>query len=206
MVKRYAFTMIELIFAIVIIAIAVISLPRMTTVLSSAIDSNIVQEAIFAATTELNQVTTANWDDNSIEAGATLARVIDTTGDCDNNTSSPRYRLRPGHIDQPLHRRCLDNGGTGASNANINANDSLDDMHQANYENIFINNTPGESGYKNAYTSKITITPDADFGIANNPDIKRIAVSIKNSDGDIITSLVTYSANIGEVDYYKRSY
>ena len=48
--KRLAFTMIELIFAIVIIAITVVSLPMMTQVTASGASDNLeAQEAIFKA-------------------------------------------------------------------------------------------------------------------------------------------------------------
>jgi prepilin-type N-terminal cleavage/methylation domain-containing protein len=55
---RLAFTMIELIFAIVIIAISVMSLPMMTQVTSAGIERNLVQEAIFASVAEINLATT----------------------------------------------------------------------------------------------------------------------------------------------------
>ena len=76
MVNRSAFTMIELIFAIVIIAISVLSLPMMNQVISKNIEGSIVQEAIFAASAELNQVVSYYWDENSMEGTATLSRVV----------------------------------------------------------------------------------------------------------------------------------
>ena len=45
--KRFGFTMIELIFAIVIIAISVMSLPMMTQVTNKGLEESLVQEAIF---------------------------------------------------------------------------------------------------------------------------------------------------------------
>jgi len=82
-VRRAAFTLIELIFAIVIIAISVISLPMMSQTVAKGIDANIVQEAIFAAATELNEAVTAHWDEASMEVNTTtsFAKVINP-GDC----------------------------------------------------------------------------------------------------------------------------
>ncbi|WP_366755894.1 type II secretion system protein [Sulfurimonas sp.] len=57
-IHKYAFTLIELIFAIVIIGISVMSLPMLTQVTSSAIEKNLVQEAIFASVAEINLATT----------------------------------------------------------------------------------------------------------------------------------------------------
>jgi len=65
--KRFAFTMIELIFAIVIIAISVMSLPMMAVVTQRGMENNIVQEAIFAASAELMGATSGYWDENSMQ-------------------------------------------------------------------------------------------------------------------------------------------
>ncbi len=209
MVRRAAFTLIELIFAIVIIAISVISLPMMSQTVSEGIDANIVQEAIFASATELNGVVTAHWDENSIESGMpdSSARVIETVINmCNNDNNSSTFRQMLGHINQPLHRRCLDANTTVTtpSNASATAVDSLDDWELGD-KNITIG-TSGAEGYKETYQSNVIVSPNANFNGANNANIKSIVSTVKDKDGTTIAVLRTYSANIGEVDYYKRSY
>lgn len=197
--SRYAFTMIELIFAIVIIAISVMSLPMMTRVTAQGIENNLVQEAIFAASAELNQAVTHYWDANSIDGNISLSRVIDT-GDCDATT-----RLRLGHISQPYHRRCLDSNTTGISNAVGGAGqESLDNAAHAN-QTIYIGDATTQHGYKKAYDSNVTVAQNVNFNGANNQNMKSITVNILDG-ANVITSLKTYSANIGEIDYYKRTY
>jgi len=205
-VRRSAFTLIELIFAIVIIAISIMSLPLMTQATSRGMEGNIVQEAIFAASTELNQAVAANWDENSLlDGGAnSLARVVPrNTGICNAAT-----RLKPGHINQPLHRRCLNVETTAVSNASATAVDALNDYAGAN---AMSNAATSQSGYKFTYTTTIavfhnSVTANSVIfdGVARN-DMKRISVTVSNA-GTTITTLNTYSANIGEVDYYKRTY
>ena len=207
MVKRAAFTLIELIFAIVIIAIAVVSLPMMNQVIAKGIDENIVQEAIFASATELNEITTAHWDNNSLEAGTTnsFAKVIDM-GNCENNNSKFNFRLMPGHITQPLHRRCLDSNATTPSDTAVtNSIQSLEDFeHTA--KNIFTDTVTDNKGYKRSYKSALSITRPANFN-GVNANIKLLTLTVTDaSSGDKITSLKTYSANIGEVDFYKKEY
>ena len=212
MVRRSAFTMIELVFAIVIIAISVISLPRMTQAVSTGIEGNIVQEAIFAASTELNQAVAASWDENSlVETGAnSLARVIDN-GNCEDNSSLSTYRQKPGHINQPYHRRCLDANATtiGVSNATTTAINALDDY--AKVDGNLSNASVNQAGYKFAYTTTVAVFHNAVtansviFDGNPNNDMKKITVTVSNN-GVPVTSLTTYSANIGEVDYYKRTY
>ena len=205
MVRRAAFTLIELIFAIVIIAISVISLPMMSQTVAEGIDANIVQEAIFASATELNEAVTAHWDENSIEIGMpdSSARVIEIGAFCSNDSNSSMFRQMPGHINQPLHRRCLDSNATTPSNASATAVNSLDDMEHGD-GNITIG-TAGSEGYKEAYQSNVVVSPSANFNGVNN-NIKSIVSTVKDEDGNTIALLRTYSANIGEVDYYKRNY
>jgi len=200
-VKRVAFTLIELIFAIVIIGISVISLPLMVQTSSTGIEKNLVQEAIFAASTQLNQAIAANWDANSLEDGVndeSLARIIDD-GTCANNPANANYRHKVGHILQPLHRRCLDSNTTGISGLGTGNNSVLEDF--AGTQTL---SNAGASGYKTTYTTAITVTRNANFNGANT-NIKMIQANISDASG-LITSLRTYSANIGEPDYYKREY
>lgn len=211
MVNKSAFTLIELVFAIVIIAISVISLPMMNQAIAKGVDSNLVQEAIFAASAKLNESVSAHWDENSMEPTElnTLARVIDLGG-CENNSSLSTVRERPGHINQPLHRRCLDsNATTPDDNANTTALvDDLNDM-AVTYANLTTDQLTTQAGYKKQYTLTVTITRPANFGVtANNPNIKEISVEVfdKKNENKLITRLRTYSANIGEVDYYKRNF
>jgi prepilin-type N-terminal cleavage/methylation domain-containing protein len=203
-VRRSGFTLIELIFAIVIIAITVLSLPMMNQIISKGVDSNIKQEAIFAAATELNEATTAHWDENSLESDSSslFARVIDIDGNCDNNTSSPRYRLMPGHIEQLKHRRCLNDSTTNPATAVEALEDKAHD-----YQLIFLNPTPSAEGSKDEYYSQMTVVEDnVNFGGASDKNIKKITVTITDSQKKVISSLKTYSANIGEVDFHKRTY
>ena len=198
---KSAFTLIELIFAVIIISIAVISLPMMTQITSKGVDSNLAQEAIFAASAELMGATSYYWDLNYMQDSnvSHLSRVIDIGATCENNSSNPRYRLRTGHIDQPYHRRCLESNSTVAAGTNSSLFPNLNNAaHTA--ADIFLNPTGSGSGYKDNYKSAVTVTNETD----NN--IKKITVSITKNDGTPITVLSTYSANVGEVDYYKRRF
>jgi len=203
--KRLAFTMIELIFAIVIISIAVVSLPVMTKITEKGIEESILQEAIFAASAELMGVSTGYWDERSMDDidVSYMSRVINiTTGVNDCNTST---HLRPGHIAQPLHRRCLyASPAQAALDKALDANiTSLDDFDTAgvdvNLTITTVGNSTERQGYKNIYTSVI------DVNRTNNSYIKTITSIIKIS-GEKKVKLSMQSANIGEIDYYKRRF
>lgn len=208
MVKRAAFTFIELIFAIVIIAITVISLPVMNRLLTKNLDSNLIQEAVFAAATELNEVTTAHWDENSTDdhTNNSLAKVINLDNSCNDDNTSSRYRLRPGHILEPLHRKCLNDLSTDAADSADDDNiTAVEDLAHGKRE-IFINADPSIEGYKSDYNSTVTISYDPSFAGAARPNMKKITSKILDSNNKTIVKLDTYVANIGEVDYYKRSF
>lgn len=197
---RFAFTMIELIFAIVVISIAVITLPMMAQITSKGVEDNIVQEAIFAASAELMGATAYYWDANSMNDYnvSHLERVIDIGNICENNSSNPDYRLRLGHINQPYHRRCLDSSAIIPLN---NPSNIFPNLNNLTSRTLFENEAAAgsrDAGYKGSYDTNVTIT--------TTDDVKKITVSIINSDGDTITSLSTYSANIGEIDFYKRRF
>ena len=213
MVKRFAFTLIELIFAIVIIAITVMSLPMMSQITSKGIESNIVQEAIFAGAAELNQVVSYRWDENSTDGTTFLTRVINSAAnDCNSTTN-----LRVGHINQPKHRVCLNNltiRPTAAANFGLDAGelvvadyDDIDDKHGIS-TSIFIGGAPATaSGYKSDYKKSISVTyARFDPAIDNGTNIKKIEATITDANGNRIVLLRTYSANIGEIDYHKRTY
>jgi len=114
----------------------------------------------------------------------------------------------PGHIIQPLHRRCLESNTTVVSSANTNAAiDALDDKKHSS-QDIFLNASASKNGYKDAYKSILTVTPNSSFGdLANNQNIKKIVVTVKDGkDAKTLVQLQSYSFNIGEADFYKKAY
>ncbi len=73
MVKRFAFSMIELVFAIVVVAVTVLSLPLMTDVTStSSADTMKEEEAIFEAYVKALEVTDGVYGALSNETDTTL--------------------------------------------------------------------------------------------------------------------------------------
>ncbi len=220
--KRLAFTLFELIFAILIISIAVISLPMMSQTATDSIEESTVQEAIFAASTVLNQEITYKWDENSTNGGIASSRVIWTSiNDCNQTT-----KRRDGHINQPKHRRCNDNNFSlmqpsmiGFDNDDGTTVDDLDDLDGST--TLLFTSSSGSSltsveGYKKSYNRTVNVDyvafGEQDLTILDHPttklsrDMKEIKITITDDDGNIVTLLKTYSANIGEVDIHSKVY
>jgi prepilin-type N-terminal cleavage/methylation domain-containing protein len=217
---RYAFTMIELIFAIVIIAISVMSLPMVTQVTARAIENNLAQEAVFSAVAEINLATTYIWDEVSLLDANTssneLSRVINNNSmECSDSgiddSNGDDIMRRPGHV----HRRCLND--LTAMFYNPAATDHVDSLNAAEHDyNITVEgsaDTTSATGYKKEYESRLDVIRGdevcadcIDFGAANNANMKEIRVTIREkATNDEVTVLRAYSANIGEVAYRRRT-
>lgn len=212
---RAAFTLIELIFAMVVISVSVMSLPMMTQVNSEGIEGNLVQEAIFASVSEINVATSGMWDDESI-GGILCSSLLSNVVNTSNSTCTGVGAIikRPGHV----NRKCLD----ADINTNIttaaqtNVCDSSLEFFKHDYANIYIDNTDDSqgatsaAGYKVKYMSKLEVNlcstdTHIQFGnTADNPDMKEIVVTIANEDNETVTLLRTYATNIGEVDYARK--
>jgi prepilin-type N-terminal cleavage/methylation domain-containing protein len=100
--KRSGFSLIELVFSIIIIAISLMSVPMLIGESNKANQYSLIQESVMAARTKLGNILTFQWDDNStIINGSALEglRVIDTlNGNIDLNRSvGTQYRVGHSH-------------------------------------------------------------------------------------------------------------
>jgi len=194
--KKYAFTLIELIFAIVIIGIAAMTLPTMSQTSNQSMQNNIVQEAILLASLELKKATSGSWDNNSLDANSTYAEVIQmAAADCNATT-----KLRPGHISQPKHRKCLDNLTIVAADANSLLPDyNINNAVTLGRVSMIDNYLGAADGYKQQFFNQITVTNDGN-------GTKEINITITDANNNVITRLSTLGINVGEVGYHSREY
>lgn len=201
--KRSAFTMIELIFAIVVIAITVLSLPMMTQVNARGMESGFVQEAIFASSAEIHQALSYRWDRNSAPGlnNASLSEVIHIATGIANGDCNVATGKRRGHA----ARQC----NMGATNVANTADAAVPNINNAvkNANLFLIDAADNGSGYKlQNVTITLAVTNPTSFGVANNANIKRVDATIRDTNNDIVTTLYSYSFNLGEVDPIKRSF
>ena len=209
---RKAFTMIELIFAIVILAVVMLTIPMMIGVNNKALEGNAAQEAIFLVSAVLSETTTLLWDDNSLEGNATsvsMGKILDigapgtTYGREDVNSS-----IRQGGLNEDLHRSFFSASQAPA----LAAGDSVILAHDIS------NSVADSAGYKSNFTIVAqryyvsdTGTPFA-FTVpmaAGQTNIKMTQVEINATvDGTnlVIARLRAYTCNIGEIDFAKRRF
>ena len=198
--NRTAFTMIELVFAIVIIAISVLSLPMISQVTSSNIEKSFAQEAIFAASAEMNHALSYPWDIYSKDDIYGLSKVIPTSASDCNTSGNPQ---RAGHVS----RMCLNEYNSSIPGA-IDASGVLSiDGSRITDENLTESGTITDgSGYKSDYN--MTVDVDfANFGniVSSDKEMKEVIVTIQKDSASYV-QLRSYSANIGEVEPLKRQF
>ncbi len=213
--NRHAFTLIELIFAIVFISISILTVPLMIEVNNDSLKRNLAGEAIFLASSVISAGSATAWDDNSIESTGSAnvyvtAKILDVN-DLGSGSSYARVSttqpIRVGGLAQDKHRKFYDYNLSKAASAqpkpSQNGDEPLGLAIDASAASV--------TGYKSAYTvssKRVYVTDSGSVlyttslgGTISN--MKMIEVSISDADG-IVSTLRTYTANIGEAGFAKR--
>lgn len=223
---RRAFTMIELIFAIVVLAVVMLTIPMMIQANNKALEGNIAQEAIFLVSAVLSETTTLVWDDHSPvgtdSSGYSISKILDVSSGTSTAYDRPDINssIRVGGLDEDLHRSFVD----------YNASDPLTLPSLGNGEQVVlthdINNSVADAaGYKSQFTivarrQYVSDAPEdgtaadpfifyAPSSLQNQSNIKMTTVEINATvDGTnlVIARLRAYTCNIGEIDYAKRRF
>lgn len=214
---RKAFTMIEMIFAIVIIGVVMLTIPTMIQVNNKALEGSAAQEAIFLVSAVLSETTTLIWDDNSLGNTATnvvLSKILDTNGDAAYNRVDANSSIRIGNLHEDLHRRFFDDIEVPDQTTKIQLSQPLTDSASSavGYKNQYtvvatreyVSDTPG-----NPFVFSVPDVPVAVNTPMTPTNIKMTQVEINATiEGTnlVIARLRAYTCNIGEVDYAKRRF
>jgi prepilin-type N-terminal cleavage/methylation domain-containing protein len=106
-VKRSGFSLVELVFAIIIIAISLMSVPMLIGETSKSNQYSFIQESVMAARTKLGNILTFPWDQNSTLKNSkgviTAILVVQTHGDSNLSKITGSF-YRRGHIKDPKRR------------------------------------------------------------------------------------------------------
>ena len=113
---KKGFSLIEVVLAIVIIAISMMSVPMLLKQSSKSNEFSIIQESILATSTKLGNILSYSWDKNSYDASNAILRTLDVkNGDSelDRVIGSNDNNLRIGHIFYDGRRRFFDFSSIG---------------------------------------------------------------------------------------------
>lgn len=221
---RKASSMIELVIAIVIMGIAMMTLPMMLTKVQENNAFSLQQESILMARTQLGDITTHPWDENTIQNG--IATVLDVSNGDSELTRYPdaNSTRRVGHA-KGNKRRKFNNDEVNASIALGSDGSDLDDIDDfnTNVKNLVdANDTNTTLGYKlsdiNLTIAVNYVSDDANyssstvgfnFPTASTPpstNLKMVTIVLKNSLSDNNITLRTYVSNIGANQLLRKDF
>ena len=109
---RKASSMIELVIAIVVMGIAVMTLPLMLERTQANNAFAMQQEAILAAKTQIGDIITFPWDENSLNTTSNVVAVLDT--DSASYQREVNTTRRIGHVVQNKRRKFFTNSTTAS--------------------------------------------------------------------------------------------
>jgi hypothetical protein len=215
---RSAMTMIELIFAIVVIAISVMTIPSMMNVADKASKAMMIDEDILKRMMgEITKVSQARWDRNST---APDFNPLQIAGDlvCDRNVSGTPYRRNP---DSSM--MCSNNPPMMAvtpATGSLNLSQGIEQLHNQEYNmsvtrsdtvNVYRIPIKYNVGYVDANISAInntgvaTSTWQLGSSTAMNPNpagtathLKRIVVRSNTNNPNVDMTLTFFKSNVGK--------
>jgi hypothetical protein len=210
--------MIELVFTIVILGIAVMSLPLILTQVQNNDALTLRQEAILAAKTKIGEILTYEWDENSYDATAGRTFVLSTNSpDTELDINATTFR-RIGHINADYRRKGSAVGATASAiGTDVGDGGNFDDIDDFNATTVPLSVSADGAGSLD-YIFNLNLTTTVNYaadsaayanpilnGFVLNPDnnvtrtnIKAISVTVTdgvNANGIVLRA---FSCNIGD--------
>jgi len=219
---RKAASMLELVIAIVVMGIAVMTLPILLLKTQNNNEYTLQQEIILAARTKMGDTLTYRWDENSLIDDKIFVLVTD--GDSDLNISSPGSIRRIGHVLGSKRRKFVNdlNSSTPVANLGPDGGD-LDDIDDFNgkTDTLEIGSQITSLDYHftdfNLTTAVAYISDNANYGNQNlnftfdtnasatTSSIKMLTLKVKGPN-NIPFTIRSYSCNIGENELLRKAY
>ena len=219
---RKAASMLELIIAIVVMGIAVMTLPVLLLKTQSNNEYALQQEVILAARTKMGDTLTYRWDENSLINDKIF--VLMTDGDSDLNISAPGSIRRIGHVTGSKRRKFSNdiNSSTPVANLGPDGGD-LDDIDDFNgkVNNLEIGSQVTTLDYHftdfNLTTTVVYVSDDANYSAQNlnftfdtnasttTTSLKMLTLKVKGPNNTPFT-IRSYSCNIGESELLRKAY
>ncbi len=207
---KKAFGLIELIFAILVISIALLAIPPLFTQLSSSIEGVLRKEAIFYAYYQNGNILTYRWDENSLADENSSHTVALATQAGDSELSqvkpiNPEYRIGAVTRKIDLNKEA---SSILQQEADDVIEDDIDDFNNKTYTiqkesgdfvlEMNITNTISYIGdHANYYQEVVNFFIEPEASIIFSTNIKLIKTVISNK-GENILVLYSFACNNGE--------
>jgi len=217
---KKASSLLELIIAIVVMGIAVISFPTVLMQTQSNNTFALQSEVLLGVRVKLGDILTYRWDENSLVDDKIFVLVTD--GDSELNATAGTTR-RIGHVNADKRRKFSPDLNSSTPVANLGSDsgdlDDIDDFDgsvetlQATTEStnldyrftdynittsvVYVDDTANYSGTTLSFTLK-------DSNISHTSSIKMITLSVSGTD--IPFKLRSYACNIGELELLRKTW
>ncbi len=206
---KRSFTLIELIFAIIVISIAMMAIPPIFQMLASQTQESLKSEAILQSYRTILSVLTYAWDENSTSPDTNTSYILDVTNGDDELNRKGGSRFRTADFGQKVSRKFFENL-TYASDILGPEGGDEDDMDDFNGRVEHITKEAGDILLDMNLSTKLFYISDKsyysssviNFTIATTPalastNIKLIEVNATSTNGDLVI-LRAFSCNVGE--------
>ncbi len=197
---KKAFSLIELIFTIVIIGVAFLSVPTIIFSSSRSLEHFMESRGYNHAISKINIIKNFAWDEANANDLVNLGfySVLHTQQD---DAGTELMCPRAGHYAVDYHRVCSANvataiGNDGEADGSFNDIDDFDGSTDALSDGFTTTVTVEYAPYQNA---TVAMTYQSANIAAQTTGIKRIRIAVTDSaNGNAITNYYYYSANIGK--------
>lgn len=215
--KKSSFTLIELVFSIVIFGIVSTAIPMLLTTVSTSYSETVKQESFYNSFSLISLVNIASWDENNLDDENNYYRVL-TSSSGDAALLCTSRTAKVSQFDNGSGRICaVDSNSTTAIGENtgesvITNYDDIDDFNALSrsdfnftgYDlNITVKYISDTANYGNSvvnYTLDTISTPA-------NSNIKLISVNVIEDDSNEVIAVLNYfSSNTGLTSISKRDY
>lgn len=169
MVYRYAMTLIELIFAIIIVAVTIMTIPSMMSIAAQVTKSEVVDEDVLKrAASELVKISQARWDERYIDPlNPTEAQydVLQISGEC---SSGKRKNPNSDMLCSSLSPSTIPSNGDGNLSKGIEQLNGINDTLNVNTTTAYTVPISYSVGYVNSAMTLIGTTGTATWQLSSS--------------------------------------
>ena len=207
--KKSSFTLIELLMAIIIVGIAVTSIPMILAAISRGTEVTTKSDSIYNAYTTLALVESLDWDENNTK-GDNFYKVL-TADNGDSELKCERKGTK--ELDNESGADCDDNKTShigvddGEDETNSSTFDDVDDFNGYEVDNLTKYNIRVGVYYVNDnadYSAKNIFFNDT-YSKSSGTNIKVVEINVTKKNGDLIMVIRGESDNIGAVKIYSKN-
>jgi prepilin-type N-terminal cleavage/methylation domain-containing protein len=189
---RNGFTLVELIFSIVIIAIVFTVVPKLLFVTTKTMEFSIKEDGLFSGIALMGNIIRLPWDENTV---LSQGKILDTAANtCDD------YRIG-GFAGS---RNCLNSNAAATPKASFGSTGTYGDVDD--YDGYSAATSNGRVQYN--LDVEVNYVKASDLSAGLDPDeVKEVKVSVSSSGKtNLCSSFSYYSTNLGHIQINKRAW